>query len=198
MNKPKIEISKLCLTFVVQHLSNVVKRSDATMYTMQRVRVRRTDDASCWIVEATDGRRIVTNMVDAPEVVTELDRPLEFPLDSLDLLKLKLKQLPKHMLDSDMVDVTECEKKLDLQFPPVETLLNRDERYYSVCFNAEYLEQMLHAMRDHKRQTMVTLRFKDDRAPIQVTCGGSSFGVLMPCRGETSWGKPEESKEGVA
>jgi DNA polymerase III sliding clamp (beta) subunit (PCNA family) len=55
-----------------------------------------------------------------------------------------------------------------------------------LCFNAEYLEEMLKAMRDNKKENGVVLKFNKNKkgSPIVVSIRGSqsSSGVLMQMR----------------
>lgn len=61
-----------------------------------------------------------------------------------------------------------------------------------VSFNAEYLLDILNALKSNKRQTNVTLSIKDAVNPIRVTVNGTEgegserLGVLMPVRVPTS------------
>lgn len=180
--KPSVQVSKLALTFIVQYLK-ITDNAEFSRTTLHKIHARKTDDESCWVLEATDGHRLVTNMVDKTEIEHNLgvNSELQFLDMFADDFKLLLKK-HKNSGDTCMIDVSEFASKcLKDEFPDLKMVMPKAEMLqWSVSFNAEYLEEMLKAMRDHKRQTAVTLKFSGDKNPIVVTCGGSSYGVLMP------------------
>lgn len=201
--KHEVKVSKLALTFIVNHQANVVKHVDSTRYTLTKTHARVPPDGTAWVIESTDGHRAVTNMVGFSEITHDKggvmqDMPLEFAYEFADDFKLLLKK-HKNMGETFMIDVSPFAAfAVKGQFPDLQAIMPRAETLqWSISLNAEYLEEMLLAMRDTKRQTAVTLKFSGDKNPIVVTCGGSSYGVLMPVRGETQWG-PSEEKASVA
>jgi hypothetical protein len=200
----QVKVSKQALTYIVQYLTTVVKNVAPYRNTLLKVVAKQTDNGEAWSLIATDGHRIVTNMVDASEIVHNfgvVECDIQFPASFVDHYKLKLKEA-KSQDDDYTIDLGDMASRClkDDEFPVVEYYLRPNPAYeYSVSFNAEYLEEMLRAMRADKRRTQVTLRFKDSTSPIRVTCGGSSFGVLMPVRDGCAWGVSKDSeKDGAA
>lgn len=80
------------------------------------------------------------------------------------------------------------ENKKYLEYPNYKQVIPNydDSDCLELCFNAEYLEEMLKAMRDSKKQNGVILKFNKNKkdSPIIVSVRGSqsSNGVLMPMR----------------
>lgn len=187
--KSEVKLSKLGLTHVVNYMDQVTYNADISRTTLRKVRAKRVE--TIWLLEATDGHRLVSNNIDETELEHNLGDIAEIAFNDYHLpeLKLLLKREAKSG-DAHMIDVSPYAVRcLKDEFPDVDTIKPRGDAYqWSISFNAEYLEEMLKAMRDTKRQVSVTLKFKDDKSPIIVECGGSSYGLLMPCRGVTQWG----------
>lgn len=192
------EISKQTLKFIVQFLSEVTSNAEPNRVTLQKVRARIIKGV--WLLEATDGHRMVSSNVDATEIVTDHGESICFPYAYLDFLKSSLKAAKKQM-DTQMINVSlytlPCPKS---DYPDTDSILPNKTGYdYEIGFNAEYLYEMLKAMRDNNNQVGVTLKIKGPRDPIIVTCNGSSNGLLMPMRvGSGQWGKNEESESVVS
>lgn len=189
---PSTKVSKLALTFVVQHLSKVVNNVEISRQTLYQTHAYKV--GTVWKLESTDGHRLVTNEVDASEIETNMGDSLSFRCILLPKFKLALskakKLYPTEMIDLEKL-VETCGKN---EFPDTSSLASENGYEWQISFNAEYLEEMLQAMRDNKRQTNVTLKMKSPTDPIKVSCGGTSYGLLMPVRGSTQWGVKEEEK----
>lgn len=187
----KTTISKLALKYIVQHLSKVAGR-DADSPSFLKVHAYCTD--TVWILESTDGHRLATNMVDRSEIETDLGESLSFPFAYLDDFKFALSKA-KNFGEDYMIDVSQITVQCGRsEFPDTKTLASETGYDWSISFNVEYLTGLLHAMRDDKRTACVTLKMRDPKAPIKVTCGGTSYGLLMPVRGDNTWGPYEASK----
>jgi hypothetical protein len=120
--------------------------------------------------------------------------------DEIKKLKaLKIKSVDSFKIDGDTWIVNGCAINViknsdsDSLYPKYQNIIPeyKDDDCMELTFNAEYLESMLAAMRDHKRQCGVTLKFlkseinKPMLKPILVTVSGvdsGTFGVLMPMK----------------
>lgn len=190
------EITKFVLDHVVRHLSLITKNTESNRNTLHKARARLINGK--WLLESTDGHRIVTNTFDQDAIITEHGDSICFPFAYLDFLKSSLKGV-KDKSDTHMVSVSfytlPCPKS---DYPDTDHFINASTAgyNYTLSFNAEYLEEMLRAMREHKRTAMVTLSIKSPTECVRVKCGDGTLGILMPMRGlNAQWGA---QRKGVA
>lgn len=169
---------------------------DATRYTLGFARVRRLVGGSVEVV-ATDGHRLVIVNLAQDAVTQGLKQGATVLVDvgkaAVSQYKLDIKSgLPVFEFPVKFIAPE------GVQFPDVDAVTREPvamphDSALSVSFNAEYLEEMLRALREDKKSTAVRLVFKEKRdadgnlsidrtAPIRVSVGGN-IGVLMPVRG---------------
>lgn len=180
-----------------------IASKDPTRINLSFVRVRRLDDELQ--LAATDGHKLVYRTLKAdcaefPSEATEL--LIDADKTAITMFKALLKrseaEYGKH---SEVVNIdvsSYINTNSGIKFPDVEMVVPKDSEYQelSIGFNAEYLFEMLKAMREENRTVGVKLKFKalkelngenfvitglDKHSPIMIEVG-SDIGVLMPMR----------------
>ena len=142
-----------------------------------------------------DGHKLARRFIPLSENLEGTDKTefaFEVTKEKLGLYKALLKTLGKYSTGAVLdFDGHEGER---VKFPDFEAVIPKGDGYesLSVSFNAEYLMELLKAMREDSKKTQVVLSFKavidyghinslDKMAPILVKVSGNN-GVLMPMK----------------
>lgn len=183
------KVSKRVLNIVLNHLANTAS-TDFTRYHLNGVRIKFKVPPGLWLIDSTNGHVLCRNEVPAADVQTGIDGDIFIRSEHVAMLKAKLKTVPKYAGDDFMIDISSEAVKDDM-FPDVDQVIPRltgDE--HVVSFNAEYLYEMLKAMREDKRTVNIRLRLPANPAsPITVNIANgdsTALGVLMPIRDDVA------------
>ena len=197
-------IQRNVLEAIISAADNIAS-SDPTRYSLNFVQV--TLDDKEYTVEATDGHRLIRRrFLRNAEIDHAPTGIYGVHFDRSKMLKQVLKDASKFSEDVSLGDYgTLFLSKTSGALPEFPNLsmfdknFALDDRYleqvetlkkekivdntplHRISFNAEYLREMLLAMRDHKRNETVTLIISGTTDPILVECDGNK-GLLMPVR----------------
>lgn len=176
-----------------------VLSSDPTRYMLQKVLIEKhaKDQVS---VTACDGHRITQVILINEFLANEISEknPKGFLIDLAEIKRMKtmkpkfieMKFVEKSQSGQDLIYSLNNELNIRVElngkggeYPDYRQATPDYSKTQTtkISFNAEYLEEMLRAMRENKRETNVVIEFDTPEKPYLVHVGDRT-GVLMPVR----------------